>query len=94
MQLLDKALRENIRAAFSDESNGLTSNEDKAQRCAISAEHSAIQAAKTCNLYKAKVFGQVGEINKKTKEGRLHDLFISAADEEDTMKGGIPPKVI
>ncbi|XP_030837005.1 ATP-dependent DNA helicase Q5 [Strongylocentrotus purpuratus] len=93
MQLLDKALRENIRAAFSDESNGLTSNEDKAQRCAISAEHSAIQAAKTCNLYKAKVFGQVGEINKKTKEGRLHDLFISAADEEDTMKGGIPPKV-
>ncbi|XP_041458378.1 ATP-dependent DNA helicase Q5-like [Lytechinus variegatus] len=86
MQLLEKALRANINAAFSDESNGLTSNDYKIQRCAISAEYSAMEAAKTCNLYKAKVFGQVGEIGKKTKEGRLHDLFISVTDEEDTLK--------
>lgn len=86
LQLLQKALAGNIEAAFPGNADRLGFCDEKAQSCAISTEYSAMQAAKRSNLYKAKVFSQVGDINKKTKEGRLHELLVSCDDQDDKME--------
>ncbi|XP_072170847.1 uncharacterized protein [Diadema setosum] len=83
MQLLQQSLAENIKVAFPDEPERLLSRDAKAQSCAIRSEHAVFQAAKSSNLYKAKVFSQVREIKKMTTESRLHELLLNHAHDED-----------
>ncbi|XP_071489053.1 uncharacterized protein [Diadema antillarum] len=83
MQLLQQSLAENIKAAFPDEPERLLSRDAKAQSCAIRSEHAVFQAAKSSNLYKAKVFSQVREIKKMTTESRLHELLLNHASDDD-----------
>ncbi|XP_072040321.1 uncharacterized protein [Amphiura filiformis] len=86
MQLVEKALVDNMSGYYKDDYSKRAIREVMCRSSALDIEHEGFKAAKRSNAYKAKLLAIVNEIKKSTKEGRLHNILSSKEQSNQQVK--------
>ncbi|XP_012944808.2 ATP-dependent DNA helicase Q5 [Aplysia californica] len=83
-EMIEKAFYGNFVAAFSEDSELVKRRDYEPRTCAIDAEYTAFQSAKSAVLYKSTVMKLVGEARKLTLTNKPLDCFTQSESKADS----------